>query len=382
MAARSRAKTARIPTIIHHKASGQARVRIRGRDHYFGKWDDAASMNRAKQFIAQYLARGSQLPGATSADGGRALSVDGLMARFWEQRVEGHYVAEDGSPTSEVGCWRAILKRIHRLHGETAAAEFAPADLKLVRDDMISDGLARSTINSNIGRLKRLFRWGVAEELVPSSVFEKLKAVEHLQKNRSAARESPSVGPVSSVTLDAVLPLLSPVVATILQVMALTGMRPGEAVIMRARDIDRTGDVWGFEPPHHKTKWRGKERYVGLGLRAQKLIRPFLSANPEAFLFPPPGFVASEPPAPAAARRPKAHYTTASLRRAVQRACRQAGVEVFTPNQIRHLAGTKLRETFGIDVTQQVLGHSSPATTAIYAELSRETVRRAMRDAG
>jgi hypothetical protein len=42
--------------------------------------------------------------------------------------------------------------------------------LKAVRERMIAAGLCRSTINANVGRVRRMFRWAVAEEHLPVAV--------------------------------------------------------------------------------------------------------------------------------------------------------------------------------------------------------------------
>jgi site-specific recombinase XerC len=40
----------------------------------------------------------------------------------------------------------------------------------------------------------------------------------------------------------------------------------------------------------------------------------------------------------------------------------------WSPNQLRHSRATLLREKFGIEAAQVVLGHSDPKTTLVYAE--------------
>ena len=53
--------------------------------------------------------------------------------------------------------------------------------------------------------------------------------------------------------------------------------------------------------------------------------------------------------------------------RAIYTACEDAGVDKWSPNQLRHNAATRLRATHGLDVVQIVLGHSSADVTEIYA---------------
>lgn len=48
---------------------------------------------------------------------------------------------------------------------------------------------------------------------------------------------------------------------------------------------------------------------------------------------------------------------------------------MWGPHQLRHNAGTFLSREFGIEIARIILGHSSAATTLIYAERDE---RRAM----
>ena len=41
----------------------------------------------------------------------------------------------------------------------------------------------------------------------------------------------------------------------------------------------------------------------------------------------------------------------------------------FNANQIRHTVGTEVRQAYGLDGTQVILGHSKADTSEIYAEL-------------
>ena len=58
---------------------------------------------------------------------------------------------------------------------------------------MIRAGNCRSEINRRVGRIVRMFKWGVSEELVPPLVYEALRTVPGLRKGRSGAREKPPV---------------------------------------------------------------------------------------------------------------------------------------------------------------------------------------------
>ena len=63
---------------------------------------------------------------------------------------------------------------------------------------------------------------------------------------------------------------------------------------------------------------------------------------------------------------------TRCYREAGHRACEKASIECWHPNQIRHTAGTEVRQKFGAEMAQTILGHSHLSTTEIYAEVNAE----------
>ncbi len=62
---------------------------------------------------------------------------------------------------------------------------------------------SRKYINKAVDRIRRMFRWGVENELVPPSVKQKLEAVAGLRKGRSKARETEARRPVPQEHIDA-----------------------------------------------------------------------------------------------------------------------------------------------------------------------------------
>ena len=54
----------------------------------------------------------------------------------------------------------------------------------------------------------------------------------------------------------------------------------------------------------------------------------------------------------------------------------------WTPNQLRHNAGTRFREARGLEVSRVLLGHSKVETTQVYAERDADAARRAIIDLG
>lgn len=54
----------------------------------------------------------------------------------------------------------------------------------------------------------------------------------------------------------------------------------------------------------------------------------------------------------------------------------------WSPNQLRHSRATAIRERYGIEAAQTVLGHADPRVTEIYAERDFGTAARIMREIG
>ena len=79
---------------------------------------------------------------------------------------------------------------------------------RAVRQVWIDRGQARSTVNKNAGRLKRLFKWAVGEELVPTRIHQALLAVDGLRKGRCESHDPPPVQPVDTEVVKATLPHL------------------------------------------------------------------------------------------------------------------------------------------------------------------------------
>jgi integrase len=235
---------------------------------------------------------------------------------------------------------------VQQVYGRTPAAEFGPKKLKAVRQAMVEKGWCRTYVNHQTDRVRRAFRWAAGEELVPGEVYHALQAVSGLRRGLPGVRESEPVRPVPEALIEAAKPSMPPPVGAMVELQLLTGMRPGEVVIMQAIDLDTAGRVWVYRPRTHKTEHHGKAREVYLGPRAQAVVRPWLKLDATAYLFSPAEAEAARdskrrgqrktPLWPSHLRhqarkrkaRPKRapadRYDVASYRRTIKRACDQA----------------------------------------------------------
>jgi len=384
--------TPRIPRLCRHKGTGQGLVYVNGRELYLGPYDSPSTREAYERFVAEWLAAGRSRPKA-----GADLTVDELVAQFWPW-AESYYRDPDGKPTGEIWPLRVALRPLLRLYGSTRAAEFGPLALIAVRDDMVRAGLARRSVNSHVGRIRRVFRWAAERELVPGEPWHALQAVTGLRAGRSEARETAPVKPVDLADVDKIRPHVSRQVWALVQLQLLTAARAGEMVILRPCDVDRSGRIWVYKPVHHKTEHRGHAREIYLGPRAQEVLRPFLFRAPKSFCFSPTEAERERREAAHARRvtpescgnvpgsnrkrrprvRPGLRYSVDVYGRAIRRACTAAGIPAWHSHQLRHAAATLLRKEFGIETARVVLGHRSAGITEVYAEIDQQKALDAM----
>ncbi len=453
-----------IPGLSRHKATGRGIARIGGVDRYFGKWPEGlreAPPEVKREYdtaISEWLAAGRPegLPGkkAPEKGGTPARTVEEVMAAFWVRHVLPHFVGLDGKATLERDNFAYSLRPLRHLYGRTPAAEFSPLKLKAVRELMAKGyvhpeygehrPLARKTVNQRVGRIKAMFGWAVSEELVPPSVWEALRSVEGLKAGRSAARETPAVGPAAPADVEKTIPHLGPHASGLVRFLLHTGARCGEGARLTLAEVDRSGDVWLYRPSHHKTAWRDKPRVVAVGPRAQDVLREFIRIRcPEcgaegrppllgsrdgclcgpcldrmdeaaicgpwrrvechpadAPLFSPkeqraeihaamrarrrskvpPSQVCRKKKSPL--KKPLTFFTASRVCADIAKACEAAGMPPWHAHQLRHLHGARARAAAGLDGAQAALGHATPLMTEHYSKLQAEKAAEVARRIG
>jgi integrase len=270
-----------------HKASGQAVVRIDGKDWYLGAYDTVESRAEYDRLISEWLGNERRLAPPSPAD---PLTVEEVAAQYWRW-AQDYYRDEHGQPGGELDNMRTALKPLRKLYGHTSARAFGPLAFRAIQQHLAKGGLSRGVVNARLNRIRRVFKWAVSIELVPASVYQALHTVPGLKPGRSAAREAPPVQPVPDEHVNATLPFLPAPVRAMVELQRLTGCRPGEIMAMRAIDLTTAGEVWTYRPAHHKNKHRGRDRVIFLGPQAQEIVKPFLTTDLTAYLFSPRAYV-------------------------------------------------------------------------------------------
>jgi integrase len=292
-----------------------------------------------------------------------------------------------------------------------------------MRQAWVDQGLARKSINHNLRRVVRVFKWGVENEMVAPTTWQALEAVEGLKKGRTTAPEPVPIFPVPEMVVDATVLHLSPVVRSMIQVQMLTGARPGEVCKMRPMDIDRSEDVWVYRPSSHKTEHHGRSRQIFMGLEAQKVILPYLLRAADANCFSAAesrewfreqadlnrktkrscgnarGRKHDRRRGPKT-RQPRGYFDSQTYAQAIARACRKAWPapkEIrydkaavqrwdddhrWAPNHLRHNWATRVRAKYGLEAAQVGLGHATADVTQIYAERDTKLAKQVAREIG
>ena len=154
-----------IPRYCLHRGSGQAYVKVDGKRHYLGVHGTEHSQREYARAIADWQARQS-----SAAIG---LTVGQLCLLFTEF-ADTYYRTPDGDPTGEADNFRDALKPLCAMFRGHPVGDFGPRKLEQVRDHLIGAGHVRTSINKRVCRIRQVFRWGVAKELVPADVYATL----------------------------------------------------------------------------------------------------------------------------------------------------------------------------------------------------------------
>lgn len=362
--------TKALPKYRKH-ASGQAVVTLGGKDTYLGKAGSKASKEKYARVVAEWVASDRPATIVSPAE----ITVTEVCAAFL-RFAKKHYVKR-GEVTSEVAGYKVLFGHLKELYGNTNAANFGPKQMKAIRTRMVDADSSRNYINKQMVRLRHMFKWAAAEELVPVETYHRLTVVPGLQKGRGDAREVPPVVPVDDAVVEATLPYLNRVIVAMIRLQRYTGARPDEVCRIRPMDIDRSKDVWRYVPESHKTEHRGRGRIVYIGPQAQEIVTPYLFGDDL------PCFRAPRSPKGFNSRsyRERIHHGIKRANKARAKS-REKPLPKWNPNQLRHTAATEIRSKFGLETAQVVLGHSKADVTQVYAERDASKAIEAARAIG
>lgn len=374
------------PQMRVHKKTGHARCRVNGREYWFGRAGTTECAERYRAFLKRW-AEANDAPAPPPPPARGQVTVAGALGPYLAE-IKG--TATAGQLRTNSRWWRArsMAAEVEHLAG-VRLADFGPKIfaewLERVAAKPITKAgeqvpRTRTHIRELATELLRVFEWAVREELIGP---ERLVALRTVKLKGSAGRAPDVRKPVADDAIEATLPYLPPAMAAVVTICRHSAARPGEVLAMRPCDIDRRGDVWLYRPARHKTQRYGRERVVVLGPRCMAAISPWLNGVPDdAPCFTQEALKRARVGGTIKTRRYRRSrpVTSDDLRRCVAAACRSAGVESWTPYQLRHAGLTEFRQIGGLDAAQVAAGHSSASVTERYAgaDLSKaiEAARR------
>jgi len=136
-----------VPQYGLHKATGQARVRIDGRDIYLGPYGSDESRIQYGEIIAKHSAGLPLDPFVTKSEADDSgLTINELLLAFM-RHADQHY-RKNGQITSEIDCLKSATRPLVKLYGVTPVDQFGPLALKAVRQQMISAGWVLSPVET------------------------------------------------------------------------------------------------------------------------------------------------------------------------------------------------------------------------------------------
>ena len=124
---------------------------------------------------------------------------------------------------------------------------------------------------------------------------------------------------------------------------------------MEASHVDKSGEVWLYRPPVHKTAHKNKTKTIPFVGAIKDILAPYLIGAGLSFVN--------------ARGNP---WNRNSYRLMTDRAINNAGVTHWSPYSLRHLAAQRIRDAAGIENAAALLGHSRLSTTEIYSVASLE----------
>lgn len=142
--------------------------------------------------------------------------------------------------------------------------------------------------------------------------------------------------------------------------LARTGLRRGEFLNLTVDSVVQIGAAYWLHVPLGKLR---TDRYIPLHPQLKELLDAWVAHRPanlrEPWLFMDHG------------RR----LGPESVRRAVQKVAREAGLDNVTPHQLRHTLATQaINRGMSLEAIAALLGHKSMRMTMVYAKISDRTV--------
>lgn len=342
-------------------SSGHWRVRINGKCYYLGKDKDTAERKYRELITEHYgIATNSQFRG-------NCITVGELLEKYITEKLR---TASAKWRKTREHTLSQMMGPAVELYGDLPANDFGPKAFKMVRQMMSTEvsvsSIEKSShnkrsvsyVNGLASILKAAFKWGVSEELVSVETYQRLQTVPGLHPGDAGLSNGREVHPVSESHYRATLPFLSGDASDFIQLLWLSGCRPGELIDLTPDELAKEGEYYVYRPKHHKTSRKNKLRAIVFGAEGVAILRRHWPAEQAGRFFSMFG-------------------SAGAVRNAVYRACDRGKLERWHPYQLRHAALTRISLQHGKDVAQAVGGHAKSVMTDHYDAGNVERAKRA-----
>jgi integrase len=412
----------KVPKYRHFKARNIGFVCWQGKRHYFPghPYNSKASIDAYKAFLVLNCSADPAAMTSQVVTLPKIPSENLTVAAFADHFLKYAHEAYPGKRGEALRYMRIVTLIVER-YGALPVTSFGPLKLTAIRDELANKPqyrtyrnrkgkvagkreyrLSRRTINTLIGMAKRWFKWGVSQELIDPNQLVALQTVKGLAYGRSKAVETCPREPVEWSVVEKIFPHVSPVVADMIRLQWHTGCRAQNICSLCPFEVDTSVQPWVWRPSNHKGQWRGNELVIFIGPQAAEILRPYLDRPKHTFCFSPKE--AREAQLRAQGKKVSASFRTltdryqidtyqkalihgiaAQAKPRIEQPYRReyfeaAGIEYWTPHQLRHAKAQMIRDTYGLEAAQAVLGHSSLTATQIYArkrlDLARELAEK------
>jgi integrase/recombinase XerC len=291
-----------------------------------------------------------------------------LVAKYEEHLALVRNLA-DNSIRGYVSDLESFLSHIEKL----GISEFSDLQITHIRSwlaNLQSTGISRATLARRIVSIRAFTYWAASQKWIPTDIGSNLaipKAHKTLPEVLTRSQTEIVLAAISAKAGEEPNPINIRDLA-IIEVLYASGARVSEICGLNIRDIDMSRNTL-------QVLGKGnKERVVPVGLPAMRALQNWLEVGRVELLNE-----SSEDAVFLGARGKRMDQRT--VREVVYRAM-QAIDSHMSPHGLRHTAATHLLEG-GADLrtVQEILGHSSLATTQIYTHVSPERLKKAYQQA-
>ncbi len=377
-----------ISEVRYHTTRGYFFAYSQGRQIYLGKDAKLAELRR-QELIAESIARQREALNRPPIDSNtqNILLLDEAIGAFLAHFTKGNY---DRSDTAL--CQRS-MGLLSNFCGSKIIHNFKTQDYLDFRAHLMSitdhrgKKFSRNYLNKLTKMVKRLFKYCAQNDHCTVEQYNKLALIQNLEYGKGGIELNARQG-VPDSTVEACLPFMQPMIADMVRLQMLSGMRPCELSILTHAQISRPGHiviiprtnrpltpvthdqttVWFYLPVVHKNTARSKPKVICFGPRCQTILAPYLANPTSEYIFD--GRLLKS----RRSTQRRLPYTSVELyrdeiHRAVQRhnkAHPDSPLEDWTPYQLRHAAAQAYSEAYGRDTAAAVLGHDGLDTISVY----------------